>query len=1098
MKRKGIMKWLTAFAMLALVVCLLPVTADAITVKGDYGITFSAGTLYCRTCNVAAMNCTDLKISQFSLSGNKLSVTYTFTLHYTHTYTVTEVYEPFYCMTSYSEQDVGVLGPLKFSREAGHFSDNWTSNGDGTHTGTCAICGEEETAACSGDSNANCSTEGTCSKCGGKYTPADDHAYKWESDGTGHWQQCANNPGHKKDEGTCEVGSTGKAATCTSKAECGTCGKPFGNVKATAHAWGDWTYGTVGENHTRTCALDPSHTETGKHDFTYALKPGDASHLYGTCGTCNYTMEAWVEYNNYPKNYSGNPIEALSIRYSDNWVGEKVADSAIVYKDNVKAGEATGTVTIAGVQLTAKFEIVPTTLTVTAISAQSRAYDGTDKVTVTEVTFAGKIADDDVGIKFNAASVANAKVGAYNEIVYNETDLELTGADKNNYQIISPSVLIPVTEPVVISPKEITATITVKDSIYGKVTAPVIILSGLLEADQSCAEVTYEGTTEKVVDGEKVKYQSADAPAEAGAYTVTVKVNSDNYKLTGTTSADFRIAKAPADYDAPKAIKLFYNGKDQELITAGAIRGNKNSFQYKKEADKTWGATIPAAKNAGKDVILWQYEEDENHLGASGKVEVEIEPAILTIVPDKDQKSTYGRSRTAVKYTVKGAISPEVPAFTGELAVYGKDAGTYEIKLGTLKLKDKDTFKAANYEIKLEKEKYIINPAYVVLTAEDQTIVCGKTINSKNYTITDLVGDDVAAVTLTPSTTDVTYGGTIAPSAVVKNDEGKDVTRNYYIAAIDGKLIVEPDFAVIEDITTENVNHGARDDIEALQKSLNSADTEKATGEQKKQIEDAKTACTELLAKIDASVDAMETDAIRNTAGISAENVKIDDEAAAQQAIKDIEKAKSDFAGNYSEEDLKKLDDQTAQLKSALDVIAHAKNVIGLLAALPEGIKAEDDAAAEVRAALKTLTDYEKELVLASGSGKLVDAVSYKILSGNGSTWEGDKSLSFTVDGDYERFVGIKVDGKAVNEKFYSAEEGSTVVTLKKAYLRKLSAQTNHTAQFLFDDGEADCIFYVSEDAVGGVGFIGVLIWLIVLAAAAGAAYLYIRKKKNG
>lgn len=1095
MKRKGIMKWLTAFVMLALVVCLLPVTADAITVNGeDYGITFSAGTLYCRTCGAAAMSCTDLEISQFSLSGNKLSVTYTFTLHYTHTYTVTEVYEYFSCMTSYSEQNVGVSGPLKFSREAGHFSNNWTSNGDGTHTGICAICGKEVTESCSGDSNANCSTEGTCSKCGGKYTPADDHAYKWESDGSKHMQVCENNPAHVKDKAYCSVGSTGTAATCTDAAVCGTCGNPFGDRDENAHAWGDWTYGAGDENHTRTCALDPSHTETGKHDFTYALKPGDASHLYGTCGTCNYTMEAWVEYNNYPKNYSGSPIEALSIRYSDNWVGEKVADSAIVYKDNVKAGEATGTVTIAGVQLTAKFEIVPTTLTVTAISAQSRAYDGTDKITVTKVTFTGKLGDDDVDIKLATASVGTADAGTYTTAEISMADLELTGTDKNNY-VLLPANLVSTDAPVVISPKEITVTITAPDSVYDAVVAPTIVFNGLLEQDKSSAVITYTGTTEKIVDDEKVKYESNTAPEVAGTYTVTVAVNNTNYKLTGTTTADFKIEKAKTDYDAPTANKLTYNGEKQPLLSPGTVSGNSNPIRYKLADDKDWSTTIPAMKDAGTYEVLWSIEEDENYLGAEGKVTVTVGKAELTVTPDK-LSMVYGSVRPALTYAVTGTVGTEVPVFTGYLSMYGEDAGTYEIGIGSLKLKDNGSFKAANYRIKLEKVKFVINPAYLLITAEDQTITYGAAIDGKNFTITDTKGDDVATVTLTPSTTEVTYNGTITPSAVIKNEDGEDVSRNYYIACLPGKLVIQPDFAAIEGVTTETVKPASREEIEALQDSLENADTTGATDEQKQKIEEAKASCEALLAQLDKVDAATDTDAIKKTEGITEETVELTDKDALEQAIDDLKQAKEDYAGNYSAEDLKAMDEKIGQLEGALKTINNANAVIDMLNALPTDVQAEDEAAAGARAAYAALTDREKELVRSSEAGAILDGIAYKILSGDGSTWERGKKLTFVIDGDISRFTGIKVDGIPVSEKYYEVEAGSTVVTLKRGYQKKLDAEGEHTIKFQFADGEVDGIFFLEE--ASGFSLWALLIGLILaLAAAAGGAVLYFRKKKS-
>lgn len=977
---------------------------------------------------------------------------------------------------------------------AEHSVSNWTPVGDGTHKGICDQCSEEIAGTCSGDSSANCSTPGTCTQCGGTYTREDHHAYSWKSKDGAHWQECANNADHKINTGTCAVGDSGRTATCSAAAVCGTCGKSFGQPKTTAHVWGGWTHGEIDPKHSRVCTLDASHTETNDHNFDWSANAGQ---LYGTCETCGYKVEAKLMPDTGKSTvYCDRPLTPLTIRYSSNWLGEKVADSAIVYSNHINAGTATGKVTIAGVELVCNFTITPAPLTINSATAQNRVYDGTREVSITGITFSGKLGNDDVDIKKTNATISSAAVGEYNTVTLPAASgMELLGADKGNYTIASHA---PFQTKVVISPKEVVASVKATDSVYGKVTTPVISIPGLVEQDKDSIVATYKGTTEKVVDGQKVKYESSAVPTDAGSYTVAVTLNNRNYKLSGTTTASFKIAKAAADYDAPQAIKLNYNGKEQELVTAGVIRGSTRSFQYKRENDTSWGATIPTAKNVCTDVVMWRYEEDANHLGASGKVEVEIEPAVLTVIPDANQKHTYGKVGAALTYKVKGTVSSEVPVFSGELEISGEDAGTYEIKLGSLKLKDKDSFKAANYEIKLEKVEYVINRASLQITAEDQIITFGAPIDGKKYTITDLADDDTVTVTLTPSTTGVTYGGTITPSIVIKGKGGLDVSQNYNITRANGKLVIEPDFAVIEGITTQTVSSAKRDAIEKLQESLNKADTEKASSVQKKRIEDAKATCTALLEQIEKAAEAKETDAIKQTADITADNVKLTDEAVILQAIEDIEKAKEAFSQNYTAEELKKLDEQITRLKGALETGANAKAVIEMLSALPETVKAEDAGAAEARAALKNLTAYELELVKASDSGKRMDAVAYKILSGNGDLWERGKHFSFTVDGDYDRFVGIKIDGSAVGEKFYDAESGSTVVTLKKGYLKKLSREKNHTITFLFDDGEIDGVFHTAGNTSGGgFAFMGLLICLILLATAAGAAFLFIRRRND-
>ena len=191
-----------------------------------------------------------------------------------------------------------------------------------------------------------------------------------------------------------------------------------------------------------------------------------------------------------------------------------------------------------------------------------------------------------------------------------------------------------------------------------------------------------------------------------------------------------------------------------------------------------------------------------------------------------------------------------------------------------------------------------------------------------------------------------------------------------------------------------------------------------------------------------------------------------------------------------------KMDEKIGQLEGALKTINNANAVIDMLNALPTDVQAEDEAAAGARAAYAALTDREKELVRSSEAGAILDGIAYKILSGDGSTWERGKKLTFVIDGDISRFTGIKVDGIPVSEKYYEVEAGSTVVTLKRGYQKKLDAEGEHTIKFQFADGEVDGIFFLEE--ASGFSLWALLIGLILaLAAAAGGAVLYFRKKKS-
>lgn len=86
----------------------------------------------------------------------------------------------------------------------------------------------------------------------------------------------------------------------------------------------------------------------------------------------------------------------------------------------------------------------------------------------------------------------------------------------------------------------------------------------------------------------------------------------------------------------------------------------------------------------------------------------------------------------------------------------------------------------------------------------------------------------------------------------------------------------------------------------------------------------------------------------------------------------------------------------------------------------------------------------------------------YDILDGANSKWtqDSDGNISVRGSGEFSKFVGVKVDGKSVDEKYYTVKEGSTIVTLKPEYLNTLTAG-KHTLEIVWTDGTADTTFTV-------------------------------------
>ena len=86
----------------------------------------------------------------------------------------------------------------------------------------------------------------------------------------------------------------------------------------------------------------------------------------------------------------------------------------------------------------------------------------------------------------------------------------------------------------------------------------------------------------------------------------------------------------------------------------------------------------------------------------------------------------------------------------------------------------------------------------------------------------------------------------------------------------------------------------------------------------------------------------------------------------------------------------------------------------------------------------------------------------YKIIEGANGVWvqNSTDSLVFRASGDFSGFIGVKVDGNAITADKYTAASGSTVVTLKTAFLAGLSLG-KHILSVVYTDGECNTEFEI-------------------------------------
>lgn len=128
----------------------------------------------------------------------------------------------------------------------------------------------------------------------------------------------------------------------------------------------------------------------------------------------------------------------------------------------------------------------------------------------------------------------------------------------------------------------------------------------------------------------------------------------------------------------------------------------------------------------------------------------------------------------------------------------------------------------------------------------------------------------------------------------------------------------------------------------------------------------------------------------------------------------------------------------------------------------------------------------------------------YTVTAGAEGKWylKSGKALSFTASGDYDKFVGVSVDGRRLADSAYTVKSGSTVVTLKSSYLNTLK-QGKHTVTVHFEDGKAETAFQVlapkdsSNPATGDNIHLWAGLLFVSLTGLAGAGFAWSRKLRK-
>ena len=101
----------------------------------------------------------------------------------------------------------------------------------------------------------------------------------------------------------------------------------------------------------------------------------------------------------------------------------------------------------------------------------------------------------------------------------------------------------------------------------------------------------------------------------------------------------------------------------------------------------------------------------------------------------------------------------------------------------------------------------------------------------------------------------------------------------------------------------------------------------------------------------------------------------------------------------------------------------------------------------------------EKDSTISTLPPEIIKGKGQSIVAGE------NKEVSFTSNAAFSDFLRVELDGKTLDEKYYTVKEGSTIVTLKADYVATLSVG-EHTIGIVSTNGTATTTFTVNAKAV--------------------------------
>lgn len=480
----------------------------------------------------------------------------------------------------------------------------------------------------------------------------------------------------------------------------------------------------------------------------------------------------------------GDAFESVTITGSQTVVGESgnVASAAVIRNGN--GDDVTDCYAITYVSGT----LTVTTATMTGISATDyeAEYDGAaHTITMTGVPEGATVTFGD-----RPSAVTSAKAPVYTSVVERTIYWKVV---KDNYYDVTGSATVK------ISRKPLTITADSETKVYdGTALKKNIYTSTALADGDRIVRVTVTGSQTNVGECENVP--SAAFIRNASSWDMT-----SNYDIT-YVSGTLEVTTATMTGISATGYEGIYDGASHSLTVTGVPQGA--TVTYGESEDDISGTEVPTYTDVVDKTIYWKVAK-ANYYDVTGHATMKITAKDVTITAQDKVFAYTGSVQSWPEYDVDGLVGSDAITAVVTGSITYPSEGTvanvvesYEFTSGT----------PGNYSVTTHDGLLTMTNASAAITitaASESWTYDGETHANNTVTVTEgeLLEGDVLVAEATGSVTNVAdtknRNNPIAAGYKVMNGT-EDVTDNYAITAVAGKLEVMPKAVTISGITASD------------------------------------------------------------------------------------------------------------------------------------------------------------------------------------------------------------------------------------------------------------------------------------------------------